>query len=199
MWMGDTSELVQHVTLWNNTKRCEAIRICSSIIQASVVHSTWSSRAMWRTHAPTFNKWQKKKKTLHILTYGTMRGCGQNSLVVCIHDKFHDIRERNVTIRSQIWTTKIHSLGFWDIRECVTLWWLILWSLGCTRSHFLPISIPPTQQFTFSFGAGSPTTKVGSLPNIPQSTCQYCWITMSKPTLYSRRQSCFQSVTRDAS
>jgi hypothetical protein len=35
-----------------------------------------------------------------------------NSWVVCINDKFRDIRERNVAITSEIWTTNIHSLGF---------------------------------------------------------------------------------------
>ena len=62
------------------------------------------------------------KVTLHILTHGTMRGCGLTSLVVCNNDKFCDIRERNVTIRSGT-----RSLGFQDIGECV-----ILWSLRCT-------------------------------------------------------------------
>jgi hypothetical protein len=54
-------------------------------------------------HAPTFNKWQKKKK-LHIVTHGAMQGCEWTSLVVCINDpkKNFDIRERNVTIRSEI-------------------------------------------------------------------------------------------------
>jgi hypothetical protein len=87
---------------------------------------------MWRTHAPTSNKWHKKKKvTLHMLTHGAIQGCGLTSLVVCINDKICDIREKNVTIRSEIWTTNIRSLGFRDIREWVTLWRLILWSLGC--------------------------------------------------------------------
>jgi hypothetical protein len=70
-----------------------------------VVHSTWSFRAMLHMHAPTFNKWQKKKKkkvTLHMLTHGVMRGCGLTSWVVCINDKIHDIRERNVAIRSEM-------------------------------------------------------------------------------------------------
>ena len=63
-------------------------------------------------HAPTLNKWHKKNKknknknkkvTLHMLTHGAMRGCGGlTSWVVCINDKFCDIRERNVTIRSEI-------------------------------------------------------------------------------------------------
>ena len=67
---------------------------------------------MWHMHAPPFNKChnnnnfnkkkKKKKVTLHILTHGTMRGCGLTSLVVCINDKIRDIRERNVTIRSEI-------------------------------------------------------------------------------------------------
>ena len=33
-------------------------------------------------------------------------------------------------IRSEILTMNIRSLGFQDIRECVTLWGLILRSLG---------------------------------------------------------------------
>ena len=82
-------------------------------------------------------KWHKKKKTLHILTHGTMRGCGFASLVVCINDKICDIRERNVTIKSEIWTTNICSLRFQDIREWVILWKLILWSLGCTPTSKL--------------------------------------------------------------
>ena len=61
-------------------------------------------------HAPTFNKWhkeeeekkKKKKVTLHILPHDAMRGCGSTSLVVCISDKIHDIRERKVTLRSEI-------------------------------------------------------------------------------------------------
>ena len=45
---------------------------------------------------------QHKKKTLHILTRGTMQGCDLTSLVVCINGKTCDVRERNVTIRSEI-------------------------------------------------------------------------------------------------
>jgi len=37
-----------------------------------------------------------------MLTHGVMRGCGLTSLVVYINDKFHDIRERNVTIRNEL-------------------------------------------------------------------------------------------------
>jgi hypothetical protein len=67
-----------------------------------------------------------------MLTHGTMRGCGLSSwALVCVHDKFHDLRERNVTRRSEVWTTNIHSLGFQDIRDCVTLWRLILRSARC--------------------------------------------------------------------
>ena len=90
-------------------------------------------QAMWWRHAPTLSKWHKKK-TLHMLTHGVMWGCGLTSLMGCITNKFCDIRERNVTIRSEVWTTKIRSLGFQDIRECVTLWRLILLSLGCTSN-----------------------------------------------------------------
>ena len=119
------------------TQRDLTILIHSPVTYDGVVHSPWLSQAMWQVHAPTFNKWHKKNKnkdknkkvTLHILTHGTMQGCGLTSLVVCIIDKFCDIRERNMTIRSEIWTTKIHSLGFRDIREWVTLWGLTLRSL----------------------------------------------------------------------
>jgi hypothetical protein len=57
--------------------------------------------------------------------------------MVCINES-RDIRERNVTIRSEILTTNICSLGFRDIRECVTLWGLILWGLGCISFHCAP-------------------------------------------------------------
>ena len=49
-----------------------------------------------------------------------MRGCALTSLVICINDKIRDIRKRNVTIKSVIWTRNICSLGFWDIGECVS-------------------------------------------------------------------------------
>ena len=112
---------------------------------------TWPSRVMWHMHSPTFNKWQKKKKkkTLHILTHGTMCGCGLTSLVVYINDPIRDIEERNLTIRSEICSMHIRSLGFQDIRECVMLWKLILRSLGCTmrsltyHSNMLDFEPPP--------------------------------------------------------
>ena len=55
---------------------------------------------MW--HKKKKNKNKSKKVTLHILTRGAMRGCGLTSLVVCINDKICDLREGNVTIRSEI-------------------------------------------------------------------------------------------------
>ena len=66
-----------------------------------------------------------------MLAHGAMRGCRLTSLVVCTNDKIRDIRERKVTIRSEIGTTNIRSLGIQDIREWQTLWGLILRSLGC--------------------------------------------------------------------
>ena len=80
----------------------------SPLTSIGVVHSTWHTWAMWHIHTPTFNKWHKKKKIkikkviLHILIHGAMRGCGLTSLVVCINDNIYDIRERNVTLRSEI-------------------------------------------------------------------------------------------------
>ena len=88
------------------------------MVWCGVVHSTWLSHAMWHRHAPTINKWHKKKKKkenkkvrLHILTRGAMRGCGLTSLVVCINDKICDIRERNVTIRSENYKHPFHRVS----------------------------------------------------------------------------------------
>ena len=80
-------------------------------------------------HAPTFNKWHKKKKkkkvALHILIHGAMRDCMMTSLVVCINDNIRNIRERHVTIRREVCFMSICSLGFWNIREGMILWRLI--------------------------------------------------------------------------
>ena len=127
------------------TKKCEGnLNLFSRHLRrCGPLH--FAFRAMWHMHAPIFNKWDKKKKTkknknkkvaLHMLTHGVMWGCGLTSLVVCIDD-ICDIRKRNVTIRSEIWTIKIRSLGFRNIRECVTLWRLILRSLGCIETIFI--------------------------------------------------------------
>jgi hypothetical protein len=145
-------------------RRCEDNLNLFSLTYANVVHSTWPSHAMWRTQAPKFNKWRqkKKKKTLHMLTHDAMRGCGLTSLVVCINDNFHNLRERNVTIRSDIWTMNIHSLGFWDIRGFVTLWRLILRSSGCTMQG-------PVLDHIFIWLGSTPPTPP-SLPGLPAST-----------------------------
>jgi hypothetical protein len=143
--MRDTKELVSACDTKGDVR---TLWICSHVTYVSVVHSTWPSWAMWQTHAPTFNKWhttKKKKKILHMLTHGAMWGCGLTSLVVCIDDKIHDIRERNVTIRSENLTMNIPSLGFRDIRECVTLWGLILWSLRCSRNMVSKIHLAFTK------------------------------------------------------
>jgi hypothetical protein len=140
------------------------IWICTPITYASVVHSTWPSQAMWRMHAPTFKKLQKKNKNknviLHMLTHGAMWGCGLASFVVCIFDTFCDIRERNVTIRSEIWTTNMRSLGFHDIRECVTLWGLILRSLRCAIFFDVgPLAWPMRRKMWRQFRATSHTSQ----------------------------------------
>ena len=124
-WMRDTIEFMFHVTLWNSNSFSSHIYGCGPL------HFTWPSQAMCRTHAPTFKK--KKKMTLHILTHGAMRECGLTSLMACINDNICDVREKNVTNRSEIWTTNIRSLGFHDTREWVILWKLTLRSLGCTH------------------------------------------------------------------
>ena len=57
--------------------------------------------------------------------------CGLNSLVVYFNVQTRDVREGNVIAKSEIWTKNIHSLGFQDIGEGVTLMRLILQSLEC--------------------------------------------------------------------
>ena len=57
-WMCDTIELVQHVTYGITQRRCEDNSNSSPVTYTSVTHSTWPSGAMWRTHAPTFNKFK---------------------------------------------------------------------------------------------------------------------------------------------
>ena len=43
-----------------------------------------------------------------------------------------------MTIKIEIWSTNIHSLRFGNIRECVTLWKVILQSLGCPWNFITP-------------------------------------------------------------
>ena len=67
-------------------------------------------------------------------TYWHMRQCegvGWHLWWFALMIEICDIKERNVTIKSEIWTTNIHSLGFQDIKEWVTIRGLILRSLGC--------------------------------------------------------------------
>ena len=103
-----------------------------------------------------------------MLTHGAMQRCGLTSWVVCINDKNRDTRERNVTIRSEIWTTNIHSLGFWDIKKWVTLWRLILQSLGYNlqiplkQSVSCPKSSASTGCVSNSTGSSATNLAVGS-------------------------------------
>ena len=142
------------------------IWIHSLLTSVSVVHSTWPSQAVWHMHALTFNKWQKTKKkkkvvTFHLLTHGAMQRGGLTSLVICMNDNICDIRERNMTIRSEIWTTNIRSLGFRNIREWVILWGLILWSLGCIL-ELEPLHRPLTVKKVMSGEA--PTAQPKKIP-----------------------------------
>ena len=59
-----------------------------------------------------------------------VHACGLNSLAVYINVKTHDMWERIVLIRSDIWTENMHFLRFQDIRERVALQ-----SLECTKMY----------------------------------------------------------------
>ena len=114
------------------------IWVHSPLTFVGAVHSTWPSHAMWHIYAPTFNKWHKKrnKKRKWHSTYWHMAQCEGVGWLLWWFAllKICDIRERNVTIRSEVWTMNIRSLGFRDIRE-----WVILWGLyyGVWGVHFL--------------------------------------------------------------
>ena len=74
------------------------------ILSPPLVWSTHLAFPGYVAYACT-NKWHKKenkKVTLHMLTQGALRRCGLTSLVICINDEIHDIREGNVTTRSNI-------------------------------------------------------------------------------------------------
>ena len=108
------------------------IWIHSPLTSVGVIHSTWLSRAMWHMLAPTFNKWHKKKRGIKIRRwhspYRHMVQCKVVGWLLwwfALVTKNCGIRERNMTIRSEIWTTNILSLGFRVIREWVLIWMLI--------------------------------------------------------------------------
>ena len=129
-----------YVTLWNSTKEMWG-QFGFVLPSPMLVWSTPLGLPEWwggRMHQHSTSGIRKRRWHSYMLTHDTMRGCGWTSWVVCINDKFSDIRERNVTIRSEIWATNIRSLGCHDIWECVTLRGLILRGLGCTPS--LPAS-----------------------------------------------------------
>jgi hypothetical protein len=143
-WMRDIMKLLQHVTLWNDTKEMwgpfEFVLPSPTLMWSTPLDLPMRCGGRMNQHSNEWHKERKKNKkvTLHRFTHGTMWGCGLTSWVVCINDKFYDIREKNMTIRCEIWTTNIRSLGFQDIRDWVTLWRLILRGLGCTGYFLKP-------------------------------------------------------------
>ena len=81
---------------------------------------------------------RRRRRRRHSTYYWHMAQCegvGWLRWRFAVMTKIRDIRERNVTIRSELWTTNMCSLGFQDIREWVILWKLILRSLGCSSTH----------------------------------------------------------------
>ena len=125
----------------------------SPLTSGGVVHSTWSSRATWHLHAPTFNKWHKKYKnkkvTLHIIdTWHNAR--------VCVDFFSSSYYWRNSWYKGEKCDNKEWNLNYKhpfprvrDIVEWVILWRLTLRRLGCTRDWFLLYSIAMLK-FVFS-------------------------------------------------
>ena len=58
---------------------------------------------------------EEEEDTPHIDTWRNVR-VWVDFFDGCINDKICDIREIDVTIKSEMWTTNIRSLGFGDIR-----------------------------------------------------------------------------------
>jgi hypothetical protein len=109
------------------------IWVHSPITYASVAHSTRPSRAMWQTHAPNIQQEaeEEKEDTPHVDTWRNVKvwvdffsGLHQWQ-IPWYKKKKYDNKEWDLN------TTSIRSLGFCDIKECVTLWRSILWSFGC--------------------------------------------------------------------
>ena len=74
-WMCDTIELVQHVTLWNNTKD----------MWGQFEFVLPSPTLVWSTPLGLPERCGRcMHQTSHMLTHGTMQGYGLTSLVVCI-------------------------------------------------------------------------------------------------------------------
>ena len=99
-WMHDTIELVQHLTLWN----LSSFSLSPPLVWSTPLSLPWRCGICMHQHSTSgiIKKKKNKKVTHYMLTHGGMRGCGLTCLVVCISDKIRDIRERNVTIRSEI-------------------------------------------------------------------------------------------------
>ena len=118
------------ITLWriSHVNRVNFLhsKLCSITHVAITVHVILWSFVMFTWMCDTMEEHKGDVRTIwicspvaypgvvtpHVLTHGTMRGCGLGYVVVCINDNFCDIRERNLTIKSEIWTTNIRSLGF---------------------------------------------------------------------------------------
>ena len=128
------------------------------VTYTSVVHSTrpsqnpgWSSRHM---HQHSRRRRRRRHSTCWYMMWCEGVGWLHGWFALM---KFCEIRERNVTIRSEIWTMTTCSLGFWNIREYVTLWRLILRSLGCiVKEHLYRRIVLTTLPKTYNIPQSSP-------------------------------------------
>jgi hypothetical protein len=125
-WMCDTIELMQDVILWKNTQYTILMVWCG-VVWSTPLGFPGRCGICMHQHSTSENKNKNKKVTLHMLTHDSMRGYGSTSLVVCINDKFCDIRERTVTTRSEIWTTHIVPQG---VRILENVWHYGGWYYG---------------------------------------------------------------------
>ena len=110
---------------------CDTMESEFVLLSVGVVHSTWLPWAMWHMQAPTFTSGRRRRGRIRRWrsTYWHMAQCeGVGWLLswFALMTKTCDIGERNVTIRSEFWTTNIRSLWFQDTREWVILWRFIL-------------------------------------------------------------------------
>ena len=119
-------DIREWVTLWNNTK-CK--KFYGVVWSTSLGLPEWCNICMHQHSTSGIRRNIRRRRWRSTRWHmAQCEGVGWLLWWFALMTTFRDIKERNVTIRSEIWTMNIRSLGFQDIKEWVTLWKLILQS-----------------------------------------------------------------------
>ena len=128
--LGEANMLLwKPIMLWRikiHSKLCNIMLVATKVhvILRNYIVLTW---VWWKRNSVACDIMKLHKVDIAILTTWCVQACGLISSTAYFIVKSHDIWEGNVTIWSEIQTKHNRSLGFWDIREGVTLRRLILW------------------------------------------------------------------------